>query len=258
METEPTKTAYEILMNNAELVKPVITPILFYADLTDPQKWLSGGTGFFINTPSNSFLVTANHVIAERDLLLENGKVITYIGGDGCELVDISDWKILDRNMEVDICTIQIPNSFEPSSIGKAFCCPSTWPVERAKIDEESLILGYPAQHRGASKNEVMGRIAAISDFITSVSTLKFLLADEKDERGLKILEEGLTEPDHFGGMSGSPIFVHRDDGCLVLVGIFIEGGGIVSGMRSPLFGAHIGFIDATGSIKTELIPPRF
>lgn len=78
----------------------------------------------------------------------------------------------------------------------------------------------YPAQHRGATQDEVLGRIAAISDFITDVGTLKFLIADERNERGLQILEDGLLEPEHFGGMSGSPILVHRDVDWLELVGV--------------------------------------
>jgi hypothetical protein len=258
LEAENNETAYDVLMGNADLVKPIITPILFYADLSDPRKWLSGGTVFFVSTDRNSFIVTAEHVIAERDSISKGGKVITFIGGDGYELVDISSWEIIDRNKEIDICTIQIPASFEPSSIGKSFLSPRKWPVEWAKKEEQCMILGYPAQHRGATQSEVLGRIAAISDFITDVGPLKFLIADEKNERGLQILEDGLLEPEHFGGMSGSPILAHRDGDWLELVGVFIEGGGIVDGMRSPFWGAHIGFVDPNGSILTELIPPRF
>ncbi len=258
METETVENPYDVLMGNADLVKPIITPILFYGDLSDPRKWLSGGTGFFVHTDRNVFMVTAEHVIAKRDSISKDGKVITFIGGDGYELLDISSWEVIDRNKEVDICTIQIPASFEPSSIGKAFLSPRKWPVEWAKKEEQCMILGYPAQHRGATQDEVLGRIAAISDFITDVGPLKFLIADERNERGLQILEDGLFEPDHFGGMSGSPILVHRDVDWLELVGVFVEGGGIVNGMRSPFFGAHIGFVDPQGSILTELIPPRF
>jgi hypothetical protein len=252
-----TDESFEITKQNAELVKPVVAPLLFYENINDPRKWLSGGTAFFIKTKDNRFLVTAEHVIAKRDELMISKNVISFTGGDRHLMEDISQWQVISRNDEIDICTIQVPDSFDLSRIGKKFCEPRSWPIQKAKIGEKAFILGYPSQHRRAGLNEVTGSMIPIADFVTYVGPCKFIVADENNERITKIYTEEITDLKHCGGMSGSPIFVHRDDGWLEPAGVFIEGGGLIDGIRSPIFGAHLDFIDTTGVIKVDLIPPR-
>jgi hypothetical protein len=250
---------FVISKHNANLVGPVVIPILFYGNIDDPSKWLSGGTGFLVKTTENRFIITAEHVIDDRDKLIKkHGNVITITGGHGKTMVDISKWQVIGRNNEIDICTLQVPDSFDPARINKKFCQPRLWPTQRVVLGEKAFTVGYPRQHRRAEEKMIIGSLLPISDFVTDVGPRRFTIADENDERILKKYTENLDDIEQFGGMSGAPIFVHRNNGWLDPVGILIEGGGIIDSIRAPLRCAHLDFIDIAGAIRTDMIPPQF
>ena len=248
----------KIMRSNVELVLPTITQILAYHTYeSNPENWLTGGTGFFVDTGINKFLVTANHVYEEIKRLGVNSDVSMYIGGAGKPPHDIMEWTLIDQNADVDICIIQIPANFDFQFYGKRCLAPQTWPPARASVGDKSFTLGFPAERRNAVQNGVIGGASGIADSITNVGPYNFILADETDARESIVLVNPAKEIKMYGGMSGSSIFAAREDGYFEPVGVFIESGGFVDGIHAPFFGSHLDVIDSSGFIISNMIPPR-
>lgn len=248
----------DIMRHNSEMVMPIVLPILVYrAGAASAREWVTGGTGFLVRTEANLFMVTANHVYEEAEAARAESPIFIFTGGNGTGVVDITHWPILGRSADIDVCTIQVPHEFNFRSIGKRPHAPRTWPPRRAEAGESTFILGFPAEHRGGAETAIMNTAMPISDFVTDVGPYKFTIADENNERTSAIIGVEMPEIVNFGGMSGSPILAHRDDGWMEAVGVFIEGGGLVDGRHAPFFGAHTDFINADGTIAHDRIPPR-
>lgn len=246
----------EILHQNASGAISKTSPVLIYrGGCKSAADWESGGTALFLNTGNSTFLVTANHVIEEADNLRKLHSIYVFIAGHGREPVDIKDWEVIDRNRCIDICTIRIPDEFNLSELGKETYNANAWPPKRAEAGECVFIIGFPAEHRDGETNAVRNAAASIMDFITSVGPHKFLMADENEVRTTAILDAHKPDIVNFGGMSGSPMFAVSNNGDTRLVGVFIEGGGLVDGTHAPFFGSHIDFVNADGTIDTAKIP---
>ena len=166
----------------------------------------------------------------------------------------MSDWKILDRDASIDICVFEIPNDANLERLNKKKFELQTWPHTRAALRDNALIIGYPAEHRSGSSNEIHVRITPINDFVTDVGPRRFTIADEQDEREVLLNPEGFSVPAHFGGMSGSPVFRMLTDAKPEFIGVFSEGG---DGLRAAFFCAHADFILPTGKLDFGRIPPR-
>jgi hypothetical protein len=244
----------EVMLHNAQILLPFIAPILVYRrGETNAANWLTGGTVFIARTVQNRFLVTAEHVIAEIDNLRTQYPITVFMGGNGCAPLDISGWEILDRDNHVDICTLQIPEGFDPAILNKRFFHLENWPHQRAQIQDRAIIVGYPAEHRSGAGNSIEIRLTPINDFVTDVGPRRFTIADENEEREILLNPDGFTVPSCFGGMSGSPIFRMIEDARPEFIGVFSEGSG---GLRGTFFGAHADFICANGHLDHNRIPP--
>ncbi len=245
----------EVMQHNAELLSPFIAPILIYRQgEMNAANWLTGGTAFFAQTIENRFLVTAEHVYAEIDILRQQHSLTIFLCGNGCEPVNISQWGILGRDDFVDICTIQIPEDFDPVLLNKRFFDLDDWPHMRAQRLDSALIIGYPAEHRSGDTNSIQIRITPINDFVTDVGPRRFTIADENEEREVLLNANNFSVPNCFGGMSGSPIFRMIEDSRPEFIGVFSEGG---DGLRAVFFGAHAEFISTDGRLDYNLIPPK-
>ncbi len=243
----------EIMHHNAELMRPFVAQILVYgATETIAANWLTGGTAFLAQTDEKRFLITANHVFAEIDTLKANSSIVTLLGGNGCEPLDISSWPVLDRSKSADICTIEVPTDFDSKHLKKEFFSLQNWPSPRAQKGDRAFILGYPAVHRSGTKNTVDIRLCPINDFVTDVGPRRFTIADERDERQPFYMAEGFDVPESFGGMSGSPVFRMIENSRPEFIGTFIEGG---DGLRAALFSAHADFIKIDGTLDHIQIP---
>jgi hypothetical protein len=232
---------------NGDIVLPTVVPIIhFPKDAKNANEWVSGGTGLLLDTGNKKLLVTADHVM--ESFLGEDG-FFTLIGGAGTKPIDISKWKFLDSCKKRDICTVEVPDSFSPDFIGKRYCKPRRWPCDAVQKGEEAFFLGFPRAHRSGTPDEISCGIVLIAEFVASVGGPKFILVNEDSPR-VPSLHNGFTEyPEHFGGMSGAPVFVHRDEGWLEPVGVFVEG----DGKDSPFFCSYIDCVNADGSLKEKI-----
>lgn len=245
----------EMMQHNVQILSPFVAPILVYRKGEENAgNWLTGGSSFIASTGQNRFLVTAEHVMAEIDDLRNQYPITIFLGGNGCAPLDISSWIILDRDSHIDICTLQIPQNFDPAILNKRFFDLDNWPHQRAQIQDSAIIVGYPAEHRSSTANSIEIRLTPINDFVTDVGPRRFTIADENEEREVFLNPDGFSVPSCFGGMSGSPIFRVIEDARPEFIGIFSEGSG---GLRGTFFGVHADFISDTGHLDYNKIPPR-
>jgi len=102
-----------------ERIKPftgciIIFPINNY----DPSIIITQGSCGLLNTGTKRFIVTANHVLKA----IENSEYTGVLArGEDTMPIDVSDWGIIDRSTKLDIATIDVPNNFDVSSIGRYF-----------------------------------------------------------------------------------------------------------------------------------------
>ncbi len=236
-------------------LKPYIISLLFYPNPNSgPSEYIDGGTAGFLDTGKRKILITADHVIKgfENERKNRPESILVLAGGDdNTKPQIISDWSVIERNKERDIATIEIPDNFSASEIGKTYIKPKSWPPERVKEGEVALLAGYPGILRKASQRGLELRIATAKLPITSVSERRFLLADSMDEREIFDYIGSLPKLSSLGGMSGSPVFVSRDSS-YELVGVLYQGRG---GAKGPIFVAHIEIINDDGTINFAKIP---
>jgi len=236
--------ATDACIHNGNLILPTVVPILHYAlNSKDASDWASGGTGLLVNTGEKHLLVTADHVMRGY---FDNQSYFTLIGGNQSKSINISDWNLVDCCDKRDIYTIEVPASFEPEIIRKRFCCPQQWPCSRVTKGEEAFFLGFPSGHRSGGSKEIKCGVALISEIVASVQGPNFVLVNEDSPRNASLLNEFQKFPQHFGGMSGAPVFVHRDDGWMEPVGVFVEG----NGKDSPFFCSYMDIIQASGKLE--------
>jgi hypothetical protein len=248
-------TPSEVMLHNAEMLRVFISPILVYKrGETNAAKWLTGGTILFARHGLYRFLVTAEHIFSEIEKLRNGEEIVIMLGGIGCEPVDITRWKYIDRDDFVDICTVEVPNDFNASCLNKEFFDLLEWPHPRGAPKESAMIIGYPSAHRSVTERSVEAKIIPICDFVTDAGPRRFTVADECDERELLLDLAQLGVPAHFGGMSGSPVFRLVENARPDFIGVFTGGS---DGMRGAFFCSHSDFILPSGLLDWGRIPPR-
>lgn len=229
-------------------------PLLLYPrDGHDIGNWLTGGTGVLVQTPVNRFIITAEHVVGMIESLREEQQTVTLLGGTGAPPVDISDWQVIDRSKILDICIIQVPEGFDPGQINKSFCCVDLSNIERAKENDEVLIIGFPSAHRTATGSVLNTRMLPIIDFVRSVSEMRFAIADPDNERQILLNPSDLDFPQHMGGASGAPVFRCQLDYSCELFGIFTDG---IDGIHGVYLCTHANFATNSGVIDLLRLPP--
>jgi len=236
-------------------LQPYIVSLLFYPTSDpEPGDYMDGGTAGFIDTGSRKLLVTAEHVVSGFKKFQEDyvdASLILAGGGHGHHPRIINEWKVIDKNDNVDVATIEIPSNFSINELPKRYYCPNSWPPARVQVGEYALIAGYPGEHRSASEKELELPITAIKLSISGVSEKYFTLADDVGHREVHKYRKGLSDLNHLGGMSGSPVFVKRNFN-LHLAGVLFEGRG---GAQGVMRGAHIDVIKDKGDIDMLRIP---
>jgi hypothetical protein len=175
------------------------------------------------------------------------------LGGHACSPVNITEWPILACDRDSDVCTLQVPETFDPRTLNKNFFELTGWPHHRAQVSDKAFIIGYPAEHRTGSPDEILFRITPISDFVTDAGPRRFTIADESAERQILYNPESLTVPEHFGGMSGSPAFRMIEGAAPEFIGILVESS---DGLGAAFFCAHVDFILDNGLFYYGIMSP--
>lgn len=238
-----------------ESLLPYVAPVLVYPRI-DPgfDGWITGGTAVIVRTETNSFLITADHVVTKIDELRERSDIVVLLGGVNAGLIDITLWPTLARDSLTDICTIHVPQDFEAGELNKDFFELDLALPTKAAVGDLALILGFPAGHRCVSGNKINARVLPIGDYVTDVGVRRFTIADENARREILINPDNLSFPDHLGGMSGSPVFRIAESTSPALMGIFSEGG---DGLRGAYFCSHVHFLLPDGNFDIRALPPR-
>lgn len=244
----------EALREEIEGLLPYVVSILAYPWEDPPiDGWLTGGSALLACSGMQRFLMTADHVIREVEVLRKQRRIAFLLGGVHAAPEEISDWEVLDRDAKLDICTLRVPDTFCPSQINKTFFDIGAHAPPMATIGDRVLIVGYPAAHRVGSENVTNARCLPIQDFVTDVGPRRFTIADESLSREIAINPSRLTFPVHLGGMSGSPAFRVNAPGDLALLGVFSEGS---DGLHGTYFCAQATFLLPDGRIDHPRLPP--
>ena len=237
-----------------EAVSRHATPLLVYPrHKAEIDGWLTGGTEVLVETPINRFAITADHVICEIENLAKQKDIVTLAGGTHTSPIDISDWKVIDRDKRLDICILQVPEAFAAESANLAFLSIDFTAESCVMENDKILIIGFPQEHRNASGIVINARMLPIVDFVRSVSELRFVVADPDNEREVLINPSGLATPMHMGGASGAPAFRITSDHKYELIGIFTGG---LDGINGAYLCTHIKFLTNTGQIDSLQLPP--
>ena len=228
-------------------------PLLAYPhDNPAIDGWLTGGTGVLVQTPLDRVLITANHVVTEIEALRCQAEIDTFLGGRDAAPTEISGWRVLDRNERLDICVIQVPDTFDCAAINKSFYIADFNLASRAEVDDEALIIGFPREHRTAAGSVIHARMLQIIDFVKSVSLRQFVIADPENEREIVENGSGFEVPVHLGGASGAPVFRVSLNKPNELIGIFTGG---ADGLHGAYFCTHIEFLSNDGRIDLLKLP---
>ncbi|MCK9701883.1 serine protease [Pseudomonas syringae pv. syringae] len=226
----------EVAAHNVDLViQHVVTVVHYRVTASGANEWVNGGTGWLFELGSKRWFITAAHVV-EGYLSSLGHNYKSFIGGHECEMFEISGWKVDAIDSELDYCLIQVAADFEPCSINKSCYKPHEWPLERAGRGDETFIVGFPGKLRKGDKDVVHAAVCYLSDFVASTTDSRLTIVNENEPRVEIPILDGITTPEHFGGMSGAPVWKIHRDGWVKPVGIFILGGGA----DSPYFATHI------------------
>ncbi|HDS1787612.1 serine protease [Pseudomonas putida] len=226
----------EVAVHNTGLVIEHIVTIVHYSvTASGANEWVNGGTGWLFEAGPKRWLITAAHVV-EGYLSSSGGDYKSFIGGHECEMLEISSWKVDAIDYELDYCLVEVAADFDPASINKSFYSPHEWPLERAVRGDDTFIVGFPGKLRKGDKDFVHAAVAYLSDFVASTTDTRLTIVNEDEPRVDIPILDGITTPEHFGGMSGAPVWKIHKDGWVKPVGIFVQGGGA----DSPYFATHI------------------
>ncbi|MEI7198177.1 hypothetical protein [Pectobacterium versatile] len=131
----------EDLHYNAIQIKPCIAPLIIYPKKLNihADNWKCGGTCFFVKSENITFLVTAAHVHDEvENCGMEFCPLLLPV--NGAEPVDISKWIMISKSNFIDIAVVEVPPSFNLSSIGKDAFTYNASPETRAVVGESVFL----------------------------------------------------------------------------------------------------------------------
>ena len=169
-----------------------------------PARVLHNGTICYVDTGQRQIGITNNHVYQQYiDDLANFPDVEAQFNGNTIR----SEARLIDRNAELDLATLDVPAIFVSSSTRDlAYHKPAVWPPPAAKAGDLVLYGGYPGVLRDFSPGEIefpfqsfMWRPHEITD-ANIVLYLDFPNLLWPGHEGERINEE-------LGGISGGPVF---------------------------------------------------
>lgn len=189
-------------------------PILFINNQGPPsiEKILKNATGVLIDTGEKEILVTCQHVLsAFEEECRTNRNLRLGLGCDGLKIT-LFNPRVIDEDADYDIAVLElnIKHTLKNKVIYKA----AYWPPLLPSVKDAALFLGYPGSYRyvpGSKRNIFFGK-ACFLDFVSSVSERNIILADEKNVREIKKHGDSCPDIGALGGMSGSPVFIKRNN----------------------------------------------
>jgi hypothetical protein len=237
------------------LLLPHVAILVFVSD-RDRQnvRVTRNGSISFIDTGTQSLLVTCDHVIREFQELRQNDPSLRMaIGGGGTKgLLELLDEYVVDRDDYADLATLRLPDPDAIRPYGKAYFRSSlSWPPARAAVGEEVVALGFQGKNRKQITEGLRVRTTLFKGPVSSVAEKHFLLVDEEETRRVVKIDQELGELGELGGMSGSGAFAFDEHGLTRVVGFFYESFPAfgIEAHRVPMYFTHSAFITEQGTI---------
>ncbi len=232
-----------------------ITPILILPSIRCHQikDIIANGTGTLIKLNEKFLLVTCYHVwdaFRQMRTIKPETSIVLFTGD--CMALELSSIKPLSENKEKDLIIIDISQFVKNGQIGvKKFIIPEIWPYKRPMVGDVIFFLGYPGQLRQPEKSII--NIAWYLDFIQNLSGNSITLRGKHDKYIEDYYDDSLPKLTDFGGCSGCPVFVCREDNFnkLELIGIMYEGHNEIFGEKvRDILITYSDFIDIDGLIN--------
>jgi hypothetical protein len=236
------------------LLLPHVAILVFVSD-GDRQniRVTRNGSVSFIDTGKECLLVTCDHVIREfQELRQSDPSLRMAVGGAGKGLLELLDEYLVDRDRDIDLATLRLPDPNMIQSYGKAyFRSALSWPPARATVGEEVVTLGFQGSNRKEITGGLRARTTLFKTPVSSVAERHFLLVDEQETRRVVKIDQELGEVGELGGMSGSAAFALNENGLTRVVGFFYESLPAfgIEAHRVPMYFVHLSFITAQGTI---------
>jgi hypothetical protein len=209
---------------------------------TLPREIIGGATATLLDTGARRMLITCHHVLQElRDQKKETPSAILALNlGDGNQTVELPDPEnhlIHDQATPLDLVSFRYAGLCSPSFPEKQYLQVKTDHSPRVERGDYLVFVGFPGAFRSTRGCLVKITSMAIPLVVTDVSpSTIFAAADGNNDEVLTDMQ------DHFGGFSGSPVYLVKEQRPLVLVGFVrawarLGGGCLMVSPSSPLQG---------------------
>jgi hypothetical protein len=193
-------------------VRQFCGPVFFTKSLESAKgNIIANGSFGLVDTGERKLLVTCHHVWKEfQNARLTNATLQMGICLDVSNPVVFDPVSPIDENQELDLATFDI-SSLTAACQGRKFYSLAENPPRNVADEDRLFFIGFPGKNREVRESDgALGFVRApFAVLVCSVSKWKFLA----DISGLAI------PPHDFGGISGCPCFLIRENRTPQLVG---------------------------------------
>lgn len=238
-------------------IKPFSVPIYFSKGTPrDPSEIFSSATVSLVNTGSRRIFITCYHVWSEFQQKKQEAADTTLwlYTGHGKKTINFSNATLVDGdrdNLDIAILDFEPKGIFQDSD--KQFYDAPEWPLAPPSQGSSVGFWGYPGIYRKMhdSGNGIQSGGVLLFDFVSAVNERYIRITDEKKVRMLTEYIPDAEKLTSLGGISGSPVFVDRNNR-FELVGFAQEAG---EGQHATVFITPARFIQADGTLNRSIMP---
>jgi hypothetical protein len=212
----------ELIMDAAEMCSAAIWVNI--STSAPPPTVDDNGTCAFVDTGEKKLLITAYHVLAKFRKEKARNAAAGLCVCLGRQSVFLDSPRVLDEDEStLDLAVIEFTHLENLSGQQKRYFPIRKWPIPTAASGDAITLIGFPGAFRFTHPSFGAFEPAGLAFTVSSVSDRNIVLADETGTRRTKGGRLREDEGIPFGGFSGAPAFLFRDD-MFHLVG-FMRGG---------------------------------
>lgn len=238
-------------------IKPFSVPIYFSrGNARDPSEIFSNATVSLVDTGQKKLFITCYHVwSAFQEIKHRETNINLWLyTGHGKRIVNFNDAKLIDgdrNNLDIAILDFWSKDIFQDNN--KRFYEASEWPLPPPSKGDIIGFWGYPGIHRSVhnSGEGIVSGGVLFFDFVSSVTERYIRFSDEDKIRMVTEYIPGAKSLTSLGGISGSPVFVNRNNK-FELIGFAQEAG---DGPHATVFITPAHFIKADGTLNRIIMP---
>jgi hypothetical protein len=233
-----------------EYLLPYTTMLAIMRDGDGDKDIIDSGSGMFLDTGTTRFLVTNAHVYRgyQKYRAEDAATTLNIYGGQERGFLDVTPATLLGIDEDCDLATLSIPPQ-AVQAIGKAYLRFAPWPPRRAAKGMLTIMVGYAGQGAANPDGRIPLRLIQSGGKVASVSDRQFVIHDESGGT-IWLCPEHKGPISHFGGISGSPVYLvdtamPAGSGRIFLGGIAMEALG-----NTTVLITHADHIRPDGSIE--------